>query len=201
MIETAARLFRRDGYHATSWRQLVDAAGTPWGSAHHHFPGGKEQLGVAAVEVGAAEMAAHIDAGFAARNPADAVRALCRMHAEELERSDFAEGCPIATVALETATASPAVAAACRQAFDDWQRRMADGFVRWGVARKRAAELATFLLAAVEGALLVARVSRSGAPLVLVGDQLGTLLRAEIDASAGDRRPGRAARGRPRSEP
>lgn len=187
MIETAARLFRRNGYHATSWRQLVDAAGTPWGSAHHHFPGGKEQLGVAAIEVGAAAMAARIDAAFAARHPADAVQAFCRTAAAELERSGFVDGCPIATVALETPTDS-ALASACRQAFDDWQRRMEDGFVRRGLARKRAAHLAVFVLSAVEGALLVARASRSGAPLATVGDELARMLRAEIAADRGGRR-------------
>ena len=52
MIDTAVRLFQLHGYHATSWRGLVTASETPWGSVHHHFPGGKEELGVAAITTG-----------------------------------------------------------------------------------------------------------------------------------------------------
>src|SRR5437660_1001494 len=48
MIEAAMRLLQRNGYAATSWRGVVEEAGTPWGSAHHYFPGGKEQLTAAA---------------------------------------------------------------------------------------------------------------------------------------------------------
>jgi TetR/AcrR family transcriptional regulator, lmrAB and yxaGH operons repressor len=40
------------GRGTTSWRSLVDEAGTPWGSIRHHFPGGKDGLGLAAIEVG-----------------------------------------------------------------------------------------------------------------------------------------------------
>jgi TetR/AcrR family transcriptional repressor of lmrAB and yxaGH operons len=181
MIQTALQLFRRRGYNATSWRGLVDAAGTPWGSAHHHFPGGKEQLGLAALQLGAAGVARQIEALFDA-HPAipDAVRAWCEASAADLARSGFRDGCPIATVALETSPDSAALSKAARAAIDGWRAVIADRLAAAGVRRKRAAELATLVVAGVEGALLVARVSRSTAPLLLAGEHLRALLAAEI---------------------
>src|SRR4051794_842429 len=52
MVDTAVRLFRSQGYTATSWRGLVAESGTPWGSVQHHFPGGKQELALAALDAG-----------------------------------------------------------------------------------------------------------------------------------------------------
>jgi TetR/AcrR family transcriptional repressor of lmrAB and yxaGH operons len=181
MIQTALALFRRRGYSATSWRGLVDAAGTPWGSAHHHFPGGKEQLGLAAIELGAARVATQIEALVAQHGAVPAaVRAWCEVSAAELARSGFRDGCPIATVALETSPDSAELSEASRVAFDGWCALIAEKLVAVGVPRRRAAELATLVLASIEGALLVARVSRSTAPLLLAGEHLHAVLAAEI---------------------
>jgi TetR/AcrR family transcriptional repressor of lmrAB and yxaGH operons len=181
MIDTAARLFRRRGFHATSWRTLVEEGETPWGSAHHHFPGGKEQLGVAAIERGAAAMSATIAAALAAhRTVPEAVRAWCRVAAEALAASGFRDGCPVATVALETTPESKRLSAACQAAFEGWCAALAAALHAAGAKRKRAGELATIVVASVEGALLLARASRSTAPLTLVGEQLATTLAAEV---------------------
>jgi TetR/AcrR family transcriptional repressor of lmrAB and yxaGH operons len=182
MIETAGRLLRQHGYHATSWRHLVDEAGTPWGSAHHHFPGGKEQLGIAAIELGARAVVERIGLLLAKHETIPrAVKAWCKASAADLEQSDFRDGCPIATVALETSGDSAALSAACREAFDLWKTCIAGELVKAGVRRKRASELATIVLVNVEGALLVARASRSVAPLSLTGELLEPLLQAEIE--------------------
>jgi TetR/AcrR family transcriptional repressor of lmrAB and yxaGH operons len=180
MIQTAGHLFQRNGYHATSWRTLVETAGTPWGSAHHHFPGGKEELGVAAVDMSGEQMAASIEQAFAAsRSAADAVRAWCAASAERLKDSDFVEGCPIATVALETSSESHALATATRRAFDRWRTVLARRFAERGVRPRRAEDLATLVLAALEGALLVARVNRSTEPILVAGEHLAQAIAAE----------------------
>ncbi|MGC4079544.1 MAG: TetR/AcrR family transcriptional regulator [Rubrivivax sp.] len=181
MIETAVRLFQRGGYHSTSWRTLVEAAGTPWGSAHHHFPGGKEQLGVAAIDMAAEIVALRLQKNFAQYSAAhEGARAYFKAWAASLEASNFQDGCPIATIALETAPASEALTDACRRAFNRWRALLAEQFVQVGVKRKRAGELATILLSTFEGALLVARVSKTTAPLLMAGEQMAALLKNEV---------------------
>jgi TetR/AcrR family transcriptional repressor of lmrAB and yxaGH operons len=183
MIETADRLFRRHGYHATSWRTLVEESGTPWGSIQHHFPGGKEELAVAAIEVGHAQALSYREHWF---ERADSVPAGIRLWFEKvasaLERSGWELGCPIATVALETVNASPALAETCAHAFDVSQRSLAKDLRAAGIAPARARELAMLIFATFEGALILARAARSQKPLQLAGKQFEALLADELRA-------------------
>ena len=136
MILTAVRLFQRDGYHATSWRGLVKEAGTPWGSVHHHFPGGKDELAVAAVETGSQSVIALIDHCFAQQtDAASAVALWFELTRRSLVDSAYASGCPVATVALETSTTPGAVHDATQSAFTAWERCLASHFRRAGLSR------------------------------------------------------------------
>ena len=54
IVDASAELFRRNGYTGTGVKQIVAAAGAPFGSLYHFFPGGKEELGAAAVRTSGA---------------------------------------------------------------------------------------------------------------------------------------------------
>src|ERR1700710_1157108 len=108
MVETAATLLQTRGYAATSWRDLVDEAGTPWGSAHYHFPGGKEELAVAAVNLGARRVAETLEECLAAASSIpEGVRRWVEAPATAPRSSRFTAGCPVATVALEATAELP----------------------------------------------------------------------------------------------
>ncbi|MFZ5808164.1 MAG: TetR/AcrR family transcriptional regulator [Chloroflexota bacterium] len=49
IIQSAHRLFLQNGYHATSMRQIAQAAGLAVGSIYNHFPG-KEQIYLAVLQ-------------------------------------------------------------------------------------------------------------------------------------------------------
>src|SRR4051794_11954353 len=132
MEKTAAQLLRRQGYAATSWRQVVAESGTPWGSQAHFFPEGKQQLAVAALRRSGASYQRLLQAVLADGHPADAIRTWARAAAGQLEASGWADGCPIATVALETAHESDELQVACADAFAGWRAVLADAFVAHG---------------------------------------------------------------------
>lgn len=166
MIVTAMELFQREGFRATSWRKLVQESGAPWGSAHHYFPGGKTQLGVAAVEMAAGAVKAMIERAFAPDRPApEGVRRLFEAAARGLEQSGFRSGCPVTTVALETTPDSAPMAEACKAAFALWRAALRTGLERGGVGGARAAALATAILAMFEGGLVLARAEQSTEPM------------------------------------
>jgi TetR/AcrR family transcriptional repressor of lmrAB and yxaGH operons len=166
MVETTAALLRRQGYAATGWRTVVEEAGTPWGSAHHHFPGGKEQLAAEAIALGGGQVAAALRAGLKSqRSVADTIRAWFALSAAALEASDFTDGCPLATVALETAAQSPTLGDACHEAIASWEALLAEALVEEGTPPDHARKLAITVISSLEGALLLARVHRSTAPL------------------------------------
>jgi TetR/AcrR family transcriptional regulator, lmrAB and yxaGH operons repressor len=180
MIRAAARLMRRQGYAATGWRQVVADSATPWGSQFHHFPGGKEQLAAEAITLAGHRYEHLLRAALHGSHPADAITTWVELAAAELEASGWADGCPVATVALETAHASTVLAEACQAALGSWRAAIADAIRAEGIASSDASRLAGLILAGVEGGLILARASRSSEPLRAVGDELTAVLRARI---------------------
>jgi TetR/AcrR family transcriptional repressor of lmrAB and yxaGH operons len=167
LVRTAMRLFRRQGYASTGLQQILSESGAPKGSLYHYFPSGKEALGEAAVELAGAmihEMLA--DLAGRHREPKAFVRAYARVMAGWMEESGFRSGCPVATTLLETAPDSPTITAAGARAIDAWVEVVADVLERAGDARRVARERARLIIAAMEGALILARVRQSTRPIL-----------------------------------
>lgn len=176
MLRTASQLFRRQGYAATGWRQVVADSATPWGSQSHHFPGGKEQLAVEAIARSGASYERLLRAAFADASPGDALRSWSETAAAELAASGWSDGCPVATVALEQSHRSELVAQACAAAFESWRVVVGEALRAAGLGDRSADRLATTVLAAIEGALLLARAGRDPAPLRAVGAEMAELV-------------------------
>lgn len=179
LVTTAVRLFRRQGYAATGLQQLLDVSGAPKGSLYHYFPGGKEEIAVAAVERAGAQVLEMIEGlAGAHRSPAAFVRAYVRRYADWMQASGYRSGCPIATTLLELSPESRAVTRAGRAAISSWVEAIARVLSREGVGTRRARQESEALVAALEGALLLARVTRSTAPILNVGTTAGRRLSA-----------------------
>lgn len=182
MIRTAASLFRAQGYHATGLNQVLAEGDLPKGSLYFHFPGGKEQLAVESLRLSGEELGNGIAAALASTpEPAAALERVLALLGEHLVATDFREGCPVATVALDAAAQSEPIRAACADVYDSWQELVARHLRTAGVPDPDG--LATVLIAAVEGAILLARTQRDVTPLQTVGTRLRALL-------APERRPG-----------
>ena len=94
---------RTRGFHGIGLSELLTQAGAPKGVLYHHFPGGKTELAIAAIESAIAGMLASLDRLLAAHvDPADALEAWMSGAQKLLLASGFERGCPLATVALES---------------------------------------------------------------------------------------------------
>ncbi|QXN94328.1 TetR/AcrR family transcriptional regulator [Nocardia iowensis] len=161
LLDAGAALFRQQGYTGTGLKEIAAAGAAPMGSLYHFFPGGKEQLGVEAVTRSGQRYQRLIDLVFdRSEDFPGAVHLWFRLAAEALEKSDFGDGCPIATVALETAGTGESLRAACAAVFDAWLDRVTEELVRDGHGLRQARSLASFALAALEGAIVLARTTR-----------------------------------------
>lgn len=177
-LKSTAELLRRRGYAATGLNEIVARSGAPKGSLYFHFPGGKEQLAAAAMTRSgellggamAAVLASHDDVGAALASLVDALAA-------GLEASGYRDGCPIATVALETAGNSQELTAVAGLAFDSWLEVLSARLEASGLSGAAAERRALLVLSAIEGALLLARVRRDLSPLLAVREELVTLQR------------------------
>src|SRR6187431_1329538 len=115
VLRTAAKLFRTQGYHATGLNQVLAEGEAPKGSLYFHFPGGKEQLAVESLQLSGSEFRAHL------RQIGSLDEAL-ELLGQRLIESDFKDGCPIATVALDAAGESELIREACDQAYVSWEQ-------------------------------------------------------------------------------
>ncbi|WP_284742966.1 TetR/AcrR family transcriptional regulator [Amycolatopsis sp. RTGN1] len=181
MLDTAADLFHSQGYHATGLTQLTTAGGAPKGSLYFHFPGGKEQLAAEAVRLSSERTGALLEAIL--RDAPDAVTAIDRAVealAGFLTESDFQRGCPLATVALDAAAESEPIREACADGYSSWHEIFSNYLAEKQLSAERADELATVVLAAIEGGLLLARTRRDLAPLRAVATHLHATLDREF---------------------
>jgi len=176
-VEATGRLLRRQGYAASGLNEIVTRSGAPKGSLYFHFPGGKEELVVVAMQTTGRTLEAGIDAVLAAHDrPADGIGALIDAMGAGLEASGYRDGCPIATVTLETASASAAIRETAANVFEAWTQAIERRLLQGGASRARARSRAVLALSAIEGALILARARGEIAPLLSVRDELCELL-------------------------
>ena len=180
MLDGAIRLLASKGVHGASLGKMLTETGAPRGSIYHHFPGGRNQLFSEALDRTTAShdqwVAAH------ARGTAVSVtEAFLAFWRGVLEGSQFESGCPVLAVTVSAPDGELFDKAA--SVFASSMEHLTGLLEAAGVARGDAAEFATVLVSSAEGAVVIARVQRSVAPLESVGALL--LQRArELDAAA-----------------
>ena len=181
ILGSTNELFRARGYHGTSLKAVTEAAGAPVGSIYHFFPGGKDELAAAVIETsGDAYRQLYEVIAAAATDPAAAVTDFFAGGAAVLEETDFIDPCPIGTVAREVASTNDALRRATQQVFRSWIASAADHFEAAGLARSDAEELATTLVAAIEGGFMLARAARDTAPFLAIGASMRTLVEQRL---------------------
>jgi AcrR family transcriptional regulator len=170
ILTAAAELMRRKGYGAVGMKDIATAAGYPIGSLYHHFRGGKVQIvREALVNAGAAYaqliptiVDAHTDLG-------EAVEAVFTQAAEDMAATGFANMCPVASIAAEVADTVEELRQASAEVFGGWLDGGTAYFSARGLPEQQARELTVTVVAALEGAFVLARTLRDTEPLLTAG--------------------------------
>ena len=184
ILDSTAELFRRQGYTATGMKQIAAEASAPFGSVYHFFPGGKEELGAETIRT-SGRLYMQLFAGVIAENPEvlDAVEAFFSGAGETLRETDYADACPIATVALEVASTNETLREATADVFEEWMAGATEYFVFAGIPRAPARELAFSMLSLLEGAFIFCRAMRSTEPMTIAGSAAVALVRSALESS------------------
>ncbi|MFD4318937.1 TetR/AcrR family transcriptional regulator [Streptomyces sp. NPDC058548] len=173
MLDATQELIEAGGYHGAGLNQVIAASGAPRGSLYFHFPGGKDQLvGESVRRAGRVIGDALEGLAGSSVSVAEFADAVLRHLGGRLEESGWRKGCPVATVALETAATSDPLQEACSQVYTSWESALRARLA----GRPDADDVAVVILALVEGALLLARAHRSKEPLERVARQIRVLL-------------------------
>ena len=161
LIESAERLFHRQGYSATGARQIASDAGIPHGSFTNHFRS-KDALAAAALD----QYFVRLDAamretlGDLARPPRERLLAYFALIRTRLDAAGWAQGCLIPDMATE-ATVYGAGLRAKLVGLLEAQTKAFEPVVRAAVPDRAADDLAGFIVAAWHGTLLRMKVERS----------------------------------------
>lgn len=178
MVRGTADLLKRRGLNATSLREVVRHTGTPRGSLAHHFPNGKQQLVSEAIAIAGDEVSVPLKAALEKYGTKTGLRMFISGWRQMLESSNYQAGCPVLAVALEeylgedatpSVTAQQQLLAQIHAIFADWQTALSESLIREGRDAKAAEQLATLIVAAVEGSVALCRAAKSSKPLEDVG--------------------------------
>ena len=175
MVVTTSKLLQKQGFHGTGLNQILAEADAPKGSMYFHFPGGKNQLAAEAIAA-SGDFLDRVLTSHHGQSGLESIDAYLVEMAQWLERTEFREGCPIATTALEVGATTPEIGDACNAAFEQLIGRLRGWLEADGFDARTAHERATLTYAAIEGALTFAKAKRSREPLDRLRSQLPRLI-------------------------
>ncbi|MFI1911767.1 TetR/AcrR family transcriptional regulator [Nocardia sp. NPDC020380] len=176
MIEQAALLFRARGYGATGIREIATAAGAHRGVIYHHFPDGKTEVAREVLAATDATIGAYIESWCIAQEPLSAMRAIIAGAKTMLAGGEYPPGSPVAAITI--GADDDALRESARAVYARWQRAFRDCLHRNGTPEPEATDVATLLIAGIEGALVLCRTEGGNAPLDRVAAALEPLLRS-----------------------
>ena len=137
----------------------------PRGSLGRFFPGGKTHLVTEAIDVALVEFFGDLERALGdAETLPEAISVIVAPWRRLLVDHDFALGCPLAATIFNAAIRRPA-RTHVSDAFAGWRLPVADAYARFGARQAEAEAHATVLLAALEGAFILARAQQGIEPL------------------------------------
>ncbi len=169
MAAAAARLLAERGLEGTSFAEVLAGSGAPRGSTYHHFPGGKDELVHAALDVASREALAYVEP-VRGQPPEAVVRRFMAMWRHVLDGSELASGC--AVLAVTVATGSDELREHAGTIFRDWNAYLTGLFTEGGMTPRQAKPFAALVISAAEGAVAIARADGSRQGFDQVADQL-----------------------------
>lgn len=176
MVTSAALLIRERGVAGTSIAGVLEHSRSPRGSVGFHFPGGRSELLSDALRWVGGRVSSHlcegIEQGLA---PLDLYGGICDHYKHQLAETDYTAGCPIGAAAQESyddAALGPVVA----EIVSEWASLLAEALTRTGRDPAEAADIALLCIGSMEGAITMARVTRSPKPIDLALEAMTPLL-------------------------
>jgi AcrR family transcriptional regulator len=183
IVREAADLFNVRGYSGTSVADVSAAAGLEKGGVYNHFES-KDALAMACFEYAAGAVLTRLNE--AARSGAGArerIFAILELYSTIAGQRLMKGGCPILNTAVEADDTHPALSALARGALNSWRATIRD-ILSDGMAAGEfrllapADEIATAVVAALEGGMMLIKIYREPALMRAVTAQLSAYLQS-----------------------
>jgi TetR/AcrR family transcriptional regulator, transcriptional repressor for nem operon len=173
LIRAGVVSFAEKGYSSIGLEDLLGSVGVPKGSFYYHFSS-KEAFGREVIEAYTAYFTRKLDVWFSDDSvlPLERIRNFAEDAQAGMARYDYNRGCVIGNLAQEMGALPDAFRERLTEVFADWERRLSS-VLSAALARgdigpdSDCDELAAFFWVGWEGAVLRAKLERSGRPLEL----------------------------------
>jgi TetR/AcrR family transcriptional repressor of lmrAB and yxaGH operons len=177
ILKAARHLFQRRGYYAIGTAEILAASQAPKGSMYHHFPDGKEQIAIEAVATMRGDIIGMLrKLEDEERSVAEIIRSLAKGMAQWLKESEWREGTMLVSTTVGSVPDLPKLHAAIKEAFGEWRQHVAKLLVREGWTKAAALSMAQTLIAATEGAMILARIDQDEKIVLKVAETMALLV-------------------------
>jgi len=186
IVEAAAPIFNQHGYEGSSLNALMEATGLKKGGIYRHFAS-KEELAAEAFdytwEAARKARLLHVD------EKANSIDKLKQLIANFIERRPpIPGGCPVLNTAVDADDGNPILRSRVGKALRSWTGRL-QAYVEEAQQQRDAKpdvdpkDVATLIVASLEGALMISRIQRNDEALRRVQSHLNEYLNKEVAVS------------------
>lgn len=173
ILKAAMDLFNTKGYHATRISEIIEVSGVQKGNLYFYFKS-KEELALALIEEARREYMAYLNSHVSGVSGLDKLDNVLAAVFEFHSRKKFIGGCIFGNIALEMGDQNPEFRDAVRGIFDEWvsllgsllEEALAGGEINLTLKPE---QMARHIVAALEGGIMLARLSKDK------GDLLGSI--------------------------
>lgn len=177
IIELSAPIFNKYGYGGTRMDMIVQATGYQKGGIYKHFSS-KLDLAEAAFRFNFKQLKeGYIEKIFQEDNPKKQLLAFVKKYQFFIKNTPIKGGCPILNTATEADDAIKELGILAKEALDEWivlLSKVIRKGQKEGLFNKTfsANEFAQFIIATIEGAIMMGKLKRDPKLMHKVGDQL-----------------------------
>lgn len=176
-IETASKLFEVKGYHATGLNEILAESGAPKGSLYYHFPKGKEQLALEAINSAGEKIKINLLRNLESfKDPVEAIVHNIESLATVIDNEQKTHDMTISLIAIETYSTSEILRKACEEVFDMLEGIYAEKLIEAGIDKAKAYELSSVIGSMTEGGITLSLTRKNGGPLRLIAKQMPKII-------------------------
>lgn len=163
ILQRSAEVFNRKGYSGASMADIMQVTGLEKGGIYRHFTN-KDDLALEAFDYAVGLVRLEFQAALKDKRDAiDRLLAIVSVFRAMPDGWPVAGGCPVLNTAVEADDTHPLLRDHARRAMDEWReyivRTTAKGIERGQVRPEvQPDELATFLIATLEGAIMLSKL-------------------------------------------
>ena len=178
ITNTATILFQQKGYKSVGLNEILKACNVTKGALYHHFPNGKEELLIACLQALNETIMLDVEETFRSHmTTQEAIQSMMDKLIQSLETEGTITGYTFSSIVSEMATVSEPVRKACSALYENIQDIYRAKLVADGFSNESAATIALWMIASIEGAMMLCLTQKSSDPLKTVAKLLPNLVK------------------------